>query len=130
MSNTHPVPVITRAQFDMMITGFSQDMVALLQRKNTGYTVKDDPLANFRDFDILGILIRLTDKLNRWKGMLERESNGEVVPSADWFELFMDIAGYAYCAYVIVRSSIPGFCLATENPAQTTTPDWYVNETE
>ena len=44
----------------------------LMRAKNSDYGADDDPFRNFRSFGAYGILVRLSDKLARIRGYVER----------------------------------------------------------
>ena len=45
---------------------------AIMEKKNEDYGADADPFRNFRSFGAFGILVRLSDKLARMRGYIER----------------------------------------------------------
>lgn len=50
------------------------DALELMKKKNQDYGANDDPYRNFHQFGLLGILVRMSDKLARLQTFSERGS--------------------------------------------------------
>ena len=72
-------------------------LMELVSRRNRAYA-GGDPLKCWRKRGLLGLLVRLEDKLNRFDTFFE---NGGATEE-QWRELLQDIAGYALCGLVWV----------------------------
>lgn len=66
---------------------------ALMTRKNQDYASDDDPLKNFRKRGLLGMLVRLEDKMARLDTFLETGILAVAEEPVD--DLFKDIINYA-----------------------------------
>ena len=81
------------------------EALALMKRKNADYAADDDGLQNFRTCEVMGIadgrsgiLVRLTDKLQRLANLSGREA--EVLDESE-IDTILDIINYIiiYAAY-------------------------------
>jgi hypothetical protein len=73
-----------------------RDVAETLAAKNHDYAGGEDHLANFREFGLLGIVVRIGDKFHRLKGAVRR--GGELAVSEESLrDTLRDLAGYAIC---------------------------------
>ena len=99
-----------RRHFDRLLSAEMLALAELVRGRNVTYAGAD-PLRCWRKRGLLGLLVRLEDKLNRFETFLER---GGATEDA-WREVLQDIAGYALCGLVWVASG--------DDPAVLDTPD-------
>jgi hypothetical protein len=85
-------------------------LVELVGRRNRAYA-GGDPLRCWRKRGLLGLLVRLEDKLNRFETFLE----GGGATEEAWRELLRDIAGYALCGLVWVGAGGDPALVKTED---------------
>jgi hypothetical protein len=88
---------MTPANFTAIVRSHADRMVELLRGKNADYGGDGDALKSFRKRGLLGLLVRIEDKLNRYETFLERGAQPD-----EWRELLSDLAGYALCGLVVV----------------------------
>ena len=100
MSATDTDANANRRHFDRLL---STEMLALadLVRGRNVACAGADPLRCWRKRGLLGLLVRLEDKLNRCETFLE----GGGATEEAWREVLQDIAGYALCGLVWVASA-------------------------
>ena len=73
-----------------------RELAETLAAKNHDYAGGEDHLANFREFGLLGIVVRIGDKFHRLKGAVQR--GGELAVSEETLrDTLRDLAGYAIC---------------------------------
>ena len=88
-----------RDAFNRLVEMEAAALIELVGRRNRAYA-GGDPLKCWRKRGLLGLLIRLEDKLYRFDTFVE----GGGAPEAAWRELLQDIAGYALCGLIWVAS--------------------------
>jgi len=88
---------VRRDAFNRLVEMEAAALIELVGRRNRAYA-GGDPLKCWRKRGLLGLLIRLEDKLRRFDTFVE----GGGAPEAAWRELLQDIAGYALCGLVWV----------------------------
>jgi len=88
---------VRRDAFNNLVEIETAALVELVGRRNRSYA-GGDPLKCWRKRGLLGLLIRLEDKLHRFDTFVENGGATE----AQWRELLQDIAGYALCGLVWV----------------------------
>lgn len=88
---------VKRDAFNRLIGIEAGALAELVGRRNRAYA-GGDPLRCWRKRGLLGLLVRLEDKLNRFETFLE----GGGATEEAWRELLRDIAGYALCGLVWV----------------------------
>lgn len=88
---------VRRDAFNRLVEMETAALVELVSRRNCAYA-GGDPLKCWRKRGLLGLLIRLEDKLHRFDTFVERGGATE----QEWRELLHDIAGYALCGLVWV----------------------------
>jgi len=88
---------VRRDAFNRLVEMETAALVELVGRRNRAYA-GGDPLKCWRKRGLLGLLVRLEDKLNRFETFLE----GGGATEEAWRELLRDIAGYALCGLVWV----------------------------
>lgn len=91
---------MTQEDFAERIRSHAERMVELLRQKNADYAGAD-PLKCFRKRGLLGLLVRIEDKLNRYDTFIERGATKE-----EWEELLSDLVGYGLCGLVMVDEGI------------------------
>lgn len=91
---------MTQDDFVTAISNHACRMVDLLRQKNADYA-GTDPLKCFRKRGLLGLLVRIEDKLNRYDTFIERGASAE-----EWAELLSDLVGYGLCGLVMVDEGI------------------------
>lgn len=94
---------MTPDEFIHTVRSHADGIVALLQQKNTEYA-GNDPLKCFRKRGLLGLLIRLEDKLNRYDTFVEQNC---ATPEM-WQELLGDIVGYGLLGLVLIAEGEAG----------------------
>jgi len=90
---------MNREDFCKHVNNFCHFVSELVQVKNLKYG-GGDSLKCFRKYGLLGLLIRLQDKVNRWETFLEQK---DIASMKDWEELLADIMGYCACAYALLQ---------------------------
>ena len=88
---------VRRDAFNRLIEMETAALIELVGRRNRAYA-GGDPLKCWRKRGLLGLLVRLEDKLHRFDTFVE---NGGATEE-QWRELLQDIAGYALCGLVWV----------------------------
>ena len=98
---------MTKKQYRKFVEGLFDQMKSLIEAKNSDYSPGDDPFANFRISEDIGIdplkglFLRIQDKMQRFKawasaGKLEVEGEGLE-------DVFMDLIGYSCLAMGMLR---------------------------
>lgn len=90
---------VRRDAFNRLVEMETAALIELVGRRNRAYA-GGDPLKCWRKRGLLGLLVRLEDKLHRFDTFVE---NGGATEE-QWRELLQDIAGYALCGLVWVGS--------------------------
>jgi len=90
---------VRRDAFNRLVEMETTALIELVLRRNCAYA-GGDPLKCWRKRGLLGLLVRLEDKLNRFETFLE----GGGATEEAWREVLRDIAGYALCGLVWVGS--------------------------
>ena len=88
---------VRRDAFHNLVEIETTALIELVSRRNRSYA-GGDPLKCWRKRGLLGLLVRLEDKLQRFDTFVE---NGGATEE-QWRELLQDIAGYALCGLVWV----------------------------
>ncbi len=88
---------VRRDAFNNLVKIETAALIELVSRRNRSYA-GGDPLKCWRKRGLLGLLVRLEDKLQRFDTFVE---NGGATHE-QWRELLQDIAGYALCGLVWV----------------------------
>ena len=88
---------VKRDAFNRLVEMETTALIELVRRRNCAYA-GGDPLKCWRKRGLLGLLVRLEDKLHRFDTFVE---NGGATEE-QWRELLQDIAGYALCGLVWV----------------------------
>lgn len=91
---------MTKTQYIEFFRQFTDEMVALTQKKNDDYSAGTDPFANFTRVEAMGIcsaeqgfLTRMTDKFSRISSFVQR---GELsVKTESVKDTLMDLAVYS-----------------------------------
>jgi len=84
---------MTRSEYLEFHQEFSRRALALSTRKNSDYAGDADPFRNFRQFEELGFLVRMSDKLSRLKTFCERGTLSVAEESVT--DTLLDLANYA-----------------------------------
>jgi hypothetical protein len=87
-----------RYDFERVLATETEAVLAVVKQRNAAYAGAD-PLKCWRKRGLLGLLVRLEDKLARFDTFIERGGATE----GEWRELLTDIAGYALCGLVWLR---------------------------
>ena len=104
---------VNRRQFDRVVSAEVLALTELVRSRNRSYAGAD-PYRCWRKRGLLGLLVRLEDKLNRFETFLE----GGGATEEAWREVLRDIAGYALCGLVWVGSgSDPSVKVDTDEQA-------------
>ena len=90
---------VKRDAFNRLVEIETTSLIELVGRRNRAYA-GGDPLKCWRKRGLLGLLVRLEDKLHRFETFLE----GGGATEEAWREVLRDIAGYALCGLVWVGS--------------------------
>ena len=88
-----------RRQFDRMLSSEVLALIELVRARNVSYAGAD-PYRCWRKRGLLGLLVRMEDKLNRFETFLE----GGGATEEAWREVLRDVAGYALCGLAWVAS--------------------------
>jgi len=88
-----------RRTFDRCLSAELLELAELVRARNRSYAGAD-PYRCWRKRGLLGLLVRLEDKLNRFETFLE----GGGATAEAWREVLQDIAGYALCGLAWVAS--------------------------
>lgn len=79
---------------------FKQDM-KLLRAKGHDYAGQEDALSNLRDFGLLGIVVRLSDKFSRLKRFAKTSNLHVKTESVE--DTLRDIRNYAFLAQIFLE---------------------------
>ena len=77
--------------------------INLMRRKNHDYAPPDDPLTNFDEFGVFGIVVRLVDKFSRLKRLIK---NVNQVAGETIIDTLQDIRNYCTIAQVILENKL------------------------
>jgi TPP-dependent pyruvate/acetoin dehydrogenase alpha subunit len=86
---------VRRDAFNRLVEAEAAALIELVGSRNRTYA-GGDPLKCWRKRGMLGLLVRLEDKLHRFDTFMESGGATE----EQWRELLQDIAGYALCGLV------------------------------
>ena len=82
-----------------------EELLPLMQAKNNDYADPMDAFSNFKEFGMIGLLVRMNDKMNRLRNLRKKQFFG-VNPSikGESFEdTLIDLINYALIALVYYR---------------------------
>jgi len=86
---------------DCLIAGYFAEGLTLLQKKGNDYAGAEDCLANLRRFGLLGIIVRLSDKISRLENLAK---GGELqVKDESIADTLTDIANYCYLGRIFAE---------------------------
>lgn len=98
---------MTRQDFIAKLEQAQKDRLELLKAKNNDYSRDDDPLANFKHCDRLGVcsveagmIVRMSDKLSRVSQLIHKEAS---VTDEKIYDTLRDLANYADIMAVYVE---------------------------
>jgi hypothetical protein len=83
-----------RKKYLESFAGITKEMLELTTKKNNDYASDDDPFRNFRAFEELGILVRLSDKFSRLRTALY-DRKDMAVSDETVEDTILDLATYA-----------------------------------
>jgi len=86
-----------RQRDELMKTLMAEDL-ALCQKKGSDYAPDEDCLANLKEFGLLGIIVRLSDKFSRLKNLV---LHGKVPENESVEDTLRDIRIYCYLAQIL-----------------------------
>lgn len=69
--------------------------LALMEKKNVDYASEADPFRNFRTFGLLGIVVRMSDKIARLHSLVERGLGNNAVKDESYRDTLLDLINYA-----------------------------------
>jgi len=76
-----------------------------MRAKNVDYANESDPFRNFRTFGLLGIVVRLSDKLARLHSLVERGLDQNAVRDETYADTVRDIVNYAIIFEAMARET-------------------------
>ena len=91
---------MTRIQYLDAFKDMTTEMLALTTRKNNDYGGTSDPFKNFREFGVLGILVRMSDKWARIKTALVENRELQVKDESIEDTIF-DLAVYSVILRIV-----------------------------
>lgn len=84
---------MTREEYLAEFKNTTDRMLAITTKKNNDYGGSTDPFKNFRDFEELGFLVRMSDKFARLKTAIVEKRKFEVDESIE--DTILDLANYS-----------------------------------
>lgn len=87
----------------MMFKIFEEELVPILRAKGHDYSGEADIHSNFRDFGLLGILVRIGDKYHRLKNILLQGGNRKVA-NETIEDTLLDLIGYGFIGLIYYRT--------------------------
>ena len=108
---------VTRDDLRFMHEQLCEQARGLMKLKNTDYATSADPLRNFRTFEELGILVRMSDKLARLRTFCENKQLA--VKSESVRDTILDVVNYAVLLHGYL---VDTGALLPEPPAAPTVP--------
>lgn len=84
---------VTREDLRLMHEQLCEQARGLMKLKNADYATSSDPFRNFRTFEELGILVRMSDKLARLRSFCETKQLA--VKSEGVRDTILDLINYA-----------------------------------
>jgi hypothetical protein len=91
-----------KAETEVVATLVTTEMYHLTMRKNNDYGGHTDPWKNFREFGILGIIVRMSDKWARIKSFFWEKRAFQVL-SETVLDTLYDLAVYTIIAIIWVK---------------------------
>ena len=85
---------------DELMQKLMTEDLALCQRKGADYSPEDDCLANLKEFGLLGIVVRLSDKFARLKNLVQ---SGKHAQNESPRHTLRDIRIYSYLAEILME---------------------------
>jgi hypothetical protein len=98
---------MNRQQYLDAFADTTTQMLDLTTRKNNDYGGITDPFKNFRDFDVKGVLVRMSDKFARLKTALWEEREFKVTDETVEDTVF-DLAVYSVILRIILEAKRNG----------------------
>ena len=87
------------------LTDVFEACIDLARSKNSDYAKVEDALENFRDFGVMGIIVRLGDKYKRLKNVIEK---GDIAVKSETVEdTLRDMIVYAAIALILEQEGEP-----------------------
>jgi hypothetical protein len=82
----------------------TQKAYEIMRAKNADYACAEDPFRNFRTFGLLGVLVRMSDKLARLRSFLENQTLA--VKDEGVEDTLIDLVNYAVIFSAMRRSDL------------------------
>ena len=86
---------------DELIKNLMAEDLALCQKKGADYSPEDDCLANLKEFGLVGIVVRLSDKFARLKNLVQ---SGKQPQNESLRDTLRDIRIYSYLAEILMEN--------------------------
>jgi len=88
------------AERDELMKALMAADLELCQKKGADYSPEDDCLANLKEFGLLGIVVRLSDKFARLKNLVQ---SGKHPQNESLRDTLRDIRIYSYLAEILME---------------------------
>lgn len=92
----------THQQYLKMFKEVTEKMYQTTEKKNHDYATENDAFRNFRDFGLLGVLVRMSDKFARLKTALVEGREFKVNESV--IDTVTDLAVYSVILRIMIES--------------------------
>jgi hypothetical protein len=96
---------VTREELYKVHDTVCREALTLMRAKNVDYANESDPFRNFRTFGLLGIVVRLSDKLARLHSLVERGLDQNAVRDETYADTVRDIVNYAIIFEAMARET-------------------------
>jgi len=93
---------MTRDEYLAEFKNTTDKMLEISTKKNNDYGGAADPFKNFRDFEELGFLVRMSDKFARLKTAIVEKRKFEVDESIE--DTIIDLANYSILLLCYMKS--------------------------
>jgi hypothetical protein len=94
---------MTQEEYLKKFHEITDQMLKLTTAKNHDYAREDEALANFKEFGAVGVLVRISDKLQRIKNALWFKRNF-VVADENIEDTMMDLAIYSVIMLILLQN--------------------------
>ena len=108
---------MTRDELYALHTRTALEALGVMRKKNIDYASEADPFRNFRTFGLLGIVVRMSDKIARLHSLVERGVENNAVKDESYTDTLLDLINYAVIFKGLASESAASPLTAVQPPS-------------
>jgi hypothetical protein len=98
---------VTRDELYDIHADMGDDALEIMRAKNVDYASEADPFRNFRTFGLLGIVVRMSDKIARLHSLVERGLENNAVKDESYRDTLLDLVNYSVIFAAMAQEASP-----------------------